>query len=204
MKRVLLETVLVALVGGSIAFLANAVSPRGLSLARNYFPGGTNNTVATPLISARSQPGSTNGPAAVDAIAARAKEYGFTLLTREQTIERFRNPLIAQNLILFIDARDEAHYLKGHIPGSHEFDHYRPEKHLGTVLPLCQLAEQVVIYCNGGDCEDSLFAAMSLRDAGIEPQKLFIYTGGMQDWATNNLPIELGPKDSGQLKNSSP
>ena len=43
--RVLLEAALVAVVGAAFAFAANRISPRGLALARNYFPTGTNNVV---------------------------------------------------------------------------------------------------------------------------------------------------------------
>ena len=50
-RRILLEALLVAAVGSVIAFVANAVSPRGLILARNYFPGATHGTVSAPPLS---------------------------------------------------------------------------------------------------------------------------------------------------------
>ena len=78
---------------------------------------------------------------------------------------------------MFIDARDEAHYREGHIPGAYEFDPYYPEKYFPTALPPCQAAEQIVVYCHGGDCDDSESAALTLRDVGIAMNKL-LFTAG--------------------------
>ncbi len=100
---------------------------------------------------------------------------------------------------MFIDARDESHYLEGHIPGAHEFDPYRPEKYFADVLPLCQSAAQIVVYCNGGDCDDSEAAAILLRDVGIPNSKIFVFGGGLPMWKTNGLPVETGPRNSGNV-----
>jgi len=101
-----------------------------------------------------------------------------------------------------INARDEQHYREGHIPGACEFDPYHPEKYFATVLPVCQAAEQIVLYCNGGDCDDSESAAITLRDVGIANQKLFVYTGGITEWTTNGLPVEIGGRNSGNLRST--
>jgi len=112
----------------------------------------------------------------------------------------FHDPRRQQDVIVFIDARDEAHYQQGHIPGAYEFDSYHPGQYLDVILPLCRQAEQIVVYCNGGDCDDSESAALFLRDdAGISSQKLFVYGGGMTEWMTNNLPVETGARNSGTL-----
>ena len=46
---------------------------------------------------------------------------------------------------------------------------------------MCQAAEQVVVYCTGGECEDSDTAAILLRDAGVPTAKLFVYGGGFAE-----------------------
>jgi rhodanese-related sulfurtransferase len=101
---------------------------------------------------------------------------------------------------VFIDARDESHYREGHIPGACEFDPYRPDKYFAAILPICRAAEQIVVYCNGGDCDDSETAAILLRNVGIANQKLFIYGGGITEWTDNNLPVETGARNSGNLR----
>jgi rhodanese-related sulfurtransferase len=129
------------------------------------------------------------------------KEKGLQVMDGSQTAQLFHNPRFQSNLIVFIDARDEEHYRQGHIPGAYEFDPYHPEKYFDTVLPVCQKAEQIVVYCNGGDCDDSESAALLLRDVGIPNQKLFVYGGGITEWTTNSLPVETGARNSGNLRN---
>lgn len=57
------------------------------------------------------------------------------------------------------------------------------------------------MYCDGGDCEDSEFAAVTLREIGVPNAKLSIYTGGFTEWSTNGLPFEVGARKSGNLRN---
>ena len=175
------------------------VSPRGLALTRSYFPAG----ISRPAPAARGV-ADTNVPASSPAqlLAARLKELGLQPVDGRQAAQLFHDPRFKQGNIAFIDARDEQHYGEGHIPGACEFDAYHPEKYFATVLPVCQAAEQIVVYCNGGDCDDSESAAIMLRDVGIANRKLFIYTGGITEWTTNGLPVEIGGRNSGNLRST--
>jgi rhodanese-related sulfurtransferase len=204
-RNALREALLVAAAGIVLAFGANLVSPRGLVLTRNYFPAGISRPV--PVASGVGSPrdiASTNPPATSPAqlLAARLKEQGLQSVDGLQAAQLFHDPRFQQGSIAFIDARDEQHYREGHIPGAWEFDPYYPEKYFPTVLPVCQAAEQIVVYCNGGDCDDSESAAILLRDVGIATQKLFIYTGGLPEWTTNGLPVEIGGRNSGNLRST--
>jgi rhodanese-related sulfurtransferase len=190
----LLEALAVAVAGAAFAFLANQFSPRGLNLARNYFPGG-----GPPAA-----PAAAHAPPPAPSLAARLQEKGLHLIERDQAEQLFRDPRFLQNAILFIDARDEDHYREGHIPGAREFFPYYPEKYLADVLPFCQIAEQIVVYCAGGDCEDSESAALMLRDAGIPGEKLFVFGGGMPAWMAAGLPVESGARNSGNIHNPAP
>jgi rhodanese-related sulfurtransferase len=204
-RNVFLEALLVAVAGIVLAFGANLVSPRGLALTRNYFPAGINRPVlaATGVGSPRDV-ANTNPPASSPAqlLAVRLKELGLQCVDGRQAAQLFHDPRFKQGSIAFIDARDEQHYREGHIPGACEFDPYHPEKYFATVLPVCQAAEQIVLYCNGGDCDDSESAAITLRDVGIANQKLFVYTGGITEWTTNGLPVEIGGRNSGNLRST--
>jgi rhodanese-related sulfurtransferase len=191
------EAAAVLVAGMIFAFGANLVSPRGLVLTRNYFPG----DIHRPALAATNVAG-TNllalSPAQL--LSLRLKELGMQLVEGQQAQQLFRDPRLPQGTLMFIDARDEELYRAGHIPGAWEFDPYRPEKFFPAVYPLCQAAEQIVIYCNGGDCDDSESAAITLRDVGIATNKLFIYIGGFAEWATNGLPVEVGERNSGKLR----
>ncbi len=133
-------------------------------------------------------------------LTAQIKKNGLQLVDGSQAANLFRDPRLKQNIVVFIDARDELHYREGHIPGACEFDPYHPDKYFAAVLPVCETAEQIVVYCNGGDCDDSETAAVLLRDVGIANQKLFIYSGGITEWTSNSLPVELGARNSGNLR----
>jgi len=95
---------------------------------------------------------------------------------------------------VFIDARNDDEFQEGHIPGAHQFNHFYYEKFLPTIVPLCQGAQQIVVYCGGGDnCELSEMAATMLaNDLGVPKEKLAVYGGGMNEWKAKGLPTEAG------------
>ncbi len=146
----------------------------------------------------------TNTPAPAELLAARLKAKGLQLLASDQVTQLSYDLRYEHGLIVFVDARDDRHYQDGHIPGAWQFDHYRAENYLANVLPVCLAAEQIVVYCQGGDCEDSEFAALTLSSVGIAKEKLFVYGGGMTEWMTNGLPVELGARKSGNLRPAKP
>ena len=200
MRNVLLEALVVAVAGAVVALLANGISARGLSLSRNYFPG-----------ESRVHGVKTNGPAstATNAVASSPEstalmmlaEKGLQGLESDKAEQLFRDPRYQSEQVIFIDARDDKHFDEGHIPGAYQLDRFRPEAYLPAVLPACTRAEQVVVYCNGGACEDSLFAAEMLRDNGlVKNEKLFVYTGGIADWQAKGRPVETGARKSGVMK----
>jgi len=200
-RSVLFESLLIAAVGAFLAFLANAMSPRGLALGRNYFPGdrslaavsGGTNRVATAIARTNATAGTP------DLVAQQVRAEGLRLVDANQMETLFRDPRGEQGLIVFVDARNDDHYQEGHIPGAYQLDHFYPERYLAGTLPVCQTAEQVLIYCNGGTCDDSLQTAIFLRDAGIPRERLFIYAGGMNEWMAKGLPVETGARKSGNL-----
>jgi rhodanese-related sulfurtransferase len=198
--NIFLEALGVLVIGIALALAANQMSPRGLSLTRNYFPAGTGQPTPRTAGAAPRREG-TNSPALSPAefLAARLKAQGLQLVGGVIAAQLFHDPRCQQGKIVFIDARDETHYREGHIPGAHEFDPYHPEKYFLTALPPCQAAEQIVVYCHGGDCDDSESAALTLRDVGIATHKLFIYGGGITEWTTNGWPVEIGERNSGKL-----
>lgn len=194
MKRVLLEALVVAAVGAVIAFAANALSPRGLKLTEDYFHGET-----LPAPRANTSPtGAFVTGTNSDPVVTRLREKGLQVLNGEQAAEFFRDPLYQQGAIIFIDARNDEQYQGGHIPGAYQFDNYHPENYMGTVFPVCQSAQKIVVYCAGGNCEDSQFAALTLRDAQIPGEKLFVYTGGITEWTNRGNAVEIGDRNSGK------
>jgi rhodanese-related sulfurtransferase len=201
-KRALQEGALVALIGAALAFGANALAPHGLQLSKNYFPGAK---LGSPIYAgsnnlAGATAAKTNTP--LELLSIRLRESGLQLADSNQVALFFHDPRREQDGVVFIDARKDEDYQAGHIPGAYHFDRFRPENYLTNVLPVCLTAQQIVFYCNGGECDDSEHAAIMLRDSiGIPNEKLFVYGGGIAEWGTNGLPIELGVRNSGQFTN---
>lgn len=200
-KGLVWEVVSVGAVGLIFGFFANAISPKGLGLARNYFPAPSGgvlfqaSTMATGQVSVVNL--ETNIAVQTNAIPespamAGLSQKGLQMVEGEEVWRFFNDPRYQRRQIVFIDARDDRHYNEGHIPGASQFDHYRPEKYLLPILAICQQAELIVVYCNGGDCEDSEYAAIMLREAGVPSPKLFVYSSGMTEWITKKHPLKSG------------
>jgi rhodanese-related sulfurtransferase len=185
----------IAFVGLVLGLAANAVSPRGLVLTRDYFPAGALSTRAlegaapsAPIIGGDKAPPATNTSASAPATPAHTKR-GLPLASHDEVVALFRDSRYAQGLIVFIDARDESHFAAGHIPGAHLFDHYHIERYTADILAIAPLAERIVVYCNGGECEDSELTALDLLSLGVPAEKVVIYGGGIVEWKQRRMPI---------------
>jgi rhodanese-related sulfurtransferase len=200
-KGILIEAALVLATGSVLAMAANHFSPRGLRLGQNYFPG---SEVTSSTLPDKSTNGAGAGsPEPADDVTARLKQKGLNIADRQKVLELIQDPGFAQNSSIIIDARDPEHYAAGHIPGAYEFDHYHPEKYAPALAPLFETAQKIIVYCNGGDCEDSEFTALMLRETFSVPStRLFVYPGGIKDWEEHKQPIEMGARNSGQTKAS--
>ena len=195
--QIVVEAALVAGLGAALAFAANSLSPRGLALRRDNFP-------PAPSV-AELLPGPGAPHTSVDterALELKLQAEGLQLGRSNQVMALFKDPRFAQELVVFIDARDERAYEAGHIPGAYSFNRYYPEKYVGTMLQVCGPAQQIVVYCNGGSCEDSEFAARMLSQWGIAASKLMVYGGGITEWTSNHWPVEVGERHSGRLLQS--
>ncbi len=131
--------------------------------------------------------------------APPSDQLPYQTISHQDVVEVYSSPEYEFEQYIIIDARDDSHYLEGHVPGAYQLDHYRLEQYLPTVLPACEMATRIVIYCNGGKCEDSELAAYDLMDAGVDPNKICVYLGGATAWAQAGLPLERGDRLSQDL-----
>ena len=95
--------------------------------------------------------------------------------------------------VVVLDARSSADYEIAHIPGAYLTDHYHQQQYLDPIRDLLMSAPIIVVYCKGGDCEDSIFLARDLAykyDLSIE--SLYIYEGGMNDWQQREFATTTG------------
>jgi rhodanese-related sulfurtransferase len=193
------ETALLAAIGLAFGLAANALSPRGLSLTRDYFPGAPAPVMPLPPVPG-THAANTNGAATAAAVIQRIQQHGLRMVSSNEVIELFRDPRTSQGLVVFVDARNDRNYQAGHVPGAYQFDRYLPQNYLPAILPACLNAQKVVVYCNGGTCDDSEFAALMLGEADVPKENLHLYPGGFTEWVAGGMPVELGARNSGQMK----
>ena len=94
--------------------------------------------------------------------------------------------------LVFVDARNAAAFEEGHIPGAYNIDNYNVDKHLPGVRPLLDFADTIVVYCGGGECEDSIFLASELEARGLRRETIRLFEAGMTAWSESGMPIEQG------------
>ncbi|MDZ7624337.1 MAG: rhodanese-like domain-containing protein [Ignavibacteriaceae bacterium] len=89
--------------------------------------------------------------------------------------------------VKFVDARDEADYLAGHITNSinipfDDFDNHKQK------LELLSKEKPMVIYCGGTDCDLSHLLGNLLFEQGYK--QVYVFFGGWFDWLSANYPVE--------------
>ncbi len=208
------QAIVLLVIGTAIGLGANALRSRDhINLQRDYnpkmvfpSPKGT----ATSEAAAESPPGQS-GPqptaSATSTTSTRATqtdtaptseptgptpERPFQLVTVQQALEIFDDPKTSAGAYVFVDARADDPYSAGHIPGAVQCDFYRIEQDLPTVLAYVSGVEKVVVYCNGGTCEDSQHVCIELLNSNVPWNRLFLFHGGWEEWTKNNLPVQTG------------
>jgi rhodanese-related sulfurtransferase len=97
---------------------------------------------------------------------------------------------------LFLDARRTSVYEQGHIPAARPYSVWESdidEKVNKLFAERSDPRDQnlpIVIYCSGGDCEDSHMLAQKLW--GIQFNNVYVYKDGFPDWQKRGLPIHTG------------
>ena len=154
-------------------------------------------TAPAPAASAAPNAAPTVVPAGVPAAAANASAKTFAPHPDRASVEIGTDD--AEQLFgekrLFLDARRTTVYADGHIPGARSFPIWESdiadrvkafyEEGLDQNAPI-------VIYCSGGDCEDSHMLAEKLYMVGFN--NLLVYKDGFPGWQKRGLPVVKGPK----------
>jgi len=135
---------------------------------------------AVPAASAPESPGSKDYPAHPDRPWAD--------ITGEEAVA-----LHARG-VPFLDARRTSVYAEGHIAGARSFPIWEATVDDG-IKKLFEEGYDVnaplVLYCSGGECEDSHMLAQRLHGYGFN--NALVYTGGFPDWQKRGMPVEKGP-----------
>jgi rhodanese-related sulfurtransferase len=98
--------------------------------------------------------------------------------------------------VLFLDARRTSVYEQGHIAGARPFSVWESDiddkvrKLFDERSDAEAQARPIVIYCSGGDCEDSHMLAQKLW--GIQFNNVYVYKDGFPDWQKKGGAIHTG------------
>ena len=98
--------------------------------------------------------------------------------------------------VLFLDARRTSVYEQGHITGARPFSVWESDidekvnKFFDERSTPEAQALPIVVYCSGGDCEDSHMLAQKLW--GIQFNNVYVYKDGFPDWQKHGAPVRTG------------
>lgn len=212
-RKTAAEVLLLGVCGVTVAFAANGVRDQGLKPLENYFrkapvnlpeksPSGmsTTGTNGEPFAAEeRARPAMPaqpdTAPASGAASAAPAKkhlEHPYQEIDLAGVIALHNDPNTLAGLNIFVDARNDEAYEAGHIPGAVQCDHYRLERYIDNVMQHAAAADRIVVYCNGGQCEDSIFMCTNLYERGIDFDRIYLFAGGWKEWEQSGQPVERG------------
>ncbi len=96
---------------------------------------------------------------------------------------------------LVLDARRTKDFEGGHIAGAKSFSVWESDIDARVTALVGEGRDgsiPVVLYCSGGDCEDSHMLAQKLFGAGFE--NLLVYPGGWPDWQKRGGKSAAGPE----------
>ena len=91
---------------------------------------------------------------------------------------------------LFLDAREPADYAAGHIGNALNLPAQSFAEHFGELAPMIGAASELVLYCDGKECDLSHRLAESLRQAGFT--NAHILSNGWSGWRQAGLPTTSG------------
>lgn len=181
MPSLLRQAIAFALVTLVVALTANALHPHGLSLTRDYF------LEAAPEDDGVDADAPTTGD-------GHALEHEFQSVGLEEARDWAEFLYEPEGDVIFLDARRPARYREGHVPGAYSAS-LEDEEALDELMPRLRNASIVVVYCTGGDCEDSIFLARDLvYRHGLDRDLIWIFEGGWKEWTAAGAPVKEGPE----------
>lgn len=154
-----------------LGLLNSLLNPSALDLGNDYFPAG----------------------ATVESVDGSSLVHSYGTIDHD-TLHSYLDLLYEEPpFIVVLDARSESHYAAGHIPGAFLLDQFHQEDTIDALLPILKEAAMIVVYCTGGDCEDSIFLSNSLvYNHGLDMEIISIFEGGVEEWEAMAYELKEG------------
>lgn len=99
------------------------------------------------------------------------------------SLDEFKSLLLER--VFVIDARPQAFYDQGHIPGAMTLplNSFDPVQLVGKIHP----DDTIIVYCSDIACHDSHKLAERLSRSGYA--HILIFSGGLEEWSSAGLPV---------------
>jgi rhodanese-related sulfurtransferase len=105
--------------------------------------------------------------------------------------EELRRKLESGDDFVLVDALPPMVYAHSHLPGAINIPPVDVDPmRLAKRIP--DLSTEIVVYCSGAECDDSVMTAARLRELGYA--NVMHYAGGKDEWKALGLPLERGGK----------
>lgn len=160
--RKFLQAILIVIFSLIIGIVYNSISKEGISIKGNWSNKVVSDSLIVPYSYAKDDP------------PAISLGQAMTYFQTHNTI--------------FLDARLEPDYKAGHISRALNLPFEEFEQYFPKVEPLLSKDKNIITYCDGTECEASLFLARLLKTKGFENLKIFF--GGWTEWNKAGLPIQ--------------
>jgi rhodanese-related sulfurtransferase len=186
--RTLLELLVIISLTLGLAWTVNARSGK-IDVRRNYHllipvSAPVNDTPAIPAVGA------------VDAAApggdVHTQKHGWQVISTDDLEALLDDPNTEGGLNVIIDARNAENYAKGHVPYATRIYPYTARDELPPHVERLQEAVKIVVYCGGGECEDSSLMCRELQEVGVAYDRVFLYEGGFSQWEKSKKPVHRG------------
>jgi rhodanese-related sulfurtransferase len=102
--------------------------------------------------------------------------------------ENLREMIERGDEFVLVDARSPLSFAASHLPGAINFTPGWIDGRARRRIP--EVDSEIVVYCQGLDCESSVELANRLAELGYT--NIRHYAGGISDWADAGLPLEGG------------
>ncbi len=157
------------LLSGIATLLVQFLHPNSLELSRNYFEGSSTAQTGDGL-----------------------PEHEFQSVSLADAKDWWSYREDALGGIYIVDARRSSTFESGHLPGAWNLDHYaNPNTWPEGIVTRLREASMVVVYCNGGDCEDSILLAHDLvYRHQVPPEIIGVFETGFEAWRKAGFPTE--------------
>jgi len=198
LKKTAIELLILGVAGLLIAFITNSVRAKNsIKINKNYFDIGL--TIKSPSDSVSFDVNTAGNTDTLNDENETNKpdhlEHPYQEIKYDEVFELLNDPNTVAGLNVFVDARNDEQYNEGHIPGALQCDPYNVGLYIDNIIDYVTGAEKVVVYCGGGDCEDSIFMCRELIEMDVPMEAIYLFVGGWKEWSDNGSPIETGSSE---------